>query len=489
MRLASLPLRGALVLPLASLLAACTVGPNFSKPKMDLPPQFVEHPATPTDIALTNAELTRWWTSLNDPILDRLVQEAIEGNLDLKIARDRLVEARQQKIEAAAGSLPTVDFGAEYTRARSSTELAWPPGIGNYHFYQLGFDASWELDIFGQNRRATEAANYNVETSISSRRALLVSLLSELASDYAELRSAQDELAIAEGNVKTAQAVLSYAEQLESQGLGTTVSVLQARTQLEQTQSTLPHLRAQIAVMAHAIAVLLGRYPGDLETMLKNAQPLMVSPSTVPVSIPADVIANRPDVHEALMQYGAANAEIGVAVADELPHFAIPLTLTPQASAASTLFEGAAVTFTAAIEGTQHLYEGGRLNAKVRAARAVAEEAQYSYKDAVLSALQEVEDALVRVATERETNAELAASVKDAENALQQSTQLYNAGLSDFLTVLTNERTVFAARDELAQSDFALVADYISLYKALGGGWQQVDLDPPDAAAKTQAKP
>lgn len=232
--------------------------------------------------------------------------------------------------------------------------------------------------------------------------------------------------------------------------------------------------------MAHAIAVLLGRYPGDLETMLDKPQPLMVLPATLPATVPSEVIANRPDVHEALMQYAAANAEIGVAIADELPHFSIPLTLTPQSSLASTLFQGAAVTFTAAIAGTQHLYEGGRLNAKIVAARAVAEEAQLSYKSAVLSALQQVEDALVRVETERQTNAALAASLKDAESSLAQSTTLFNAGLTDFLTVLTDERTVFAARDELADSDLALVTDTIGLYKALGGGWQHVDLDLPE---------
>ena len=179
----------------------------------------------------------------------------------------------------------------------------------------------------------------------------------------------------------------------------------------------------------------------------------------------------------------------GVAIANELPQFSIPLTLTPQSSLFSTLFEGAALTFTAAIAGTQHLYAGGKLNAEVRAAQAAAEEAQLTYKATVLSALQDVEDALVRVETERQTNAALAASLKDAENALQQSTQLYNAGLSDFLTVLTNERTVFTSRDELAQSDLALVNDYISLYKALGGGWQTVVLDTPGTESAAHGTP
>lgn len=486
MRRPALPLHGALALALGSLLAACTVGPDFSKPKIDLPPQFTEHAATPTDIALTNAELTRWWTSFEDPVLDRLINQAIAGNLDLQIARQRLLEAREDKIQAEAGDQPTVDFGASYTRARSSTNLTWPPGDGNYHYTQLGFDASWELDIFGETRRAAEAATYGVNASISDRRALLVSLLSEVASDYVALRDAQARLSIAESNLRTARQIEAYSGQLEQQGLGTTVATLQAKAQVEQTQSTLPALRAEVAVMAHAIAVLLGRFPGDLQPMLSQPQPLMATPATLPATIPAAVIDNRPDVHAALMEYAQANAEIGVAVADELPHFTIPLSITPQSSAIGTLFEGASMTFIATIEGTQHLYAGGKLNAKVRQARDNAVAAQLNYKETVLAALQQVEDALVHVESDREANASLAASVQDAQKALDQSTRLYQAGLQDFLTVLTNERTVFASRDALAQSDAALVIDYIALYKALGGGWQQVELDPPDVRAMIQ---
>ncbi|MCB8876024.1 efflux transporter outer membrane subunit [Acidisoma silvae] len=483
MRRPSFSLKGVLALPLASLLAACTVGPNFSKPKLDLPPQFTEKAATPTDIALTDAQLTHWWQSFDDPVLDQLIDQAIAGNIDLQIARQHLLQAREDKVQAEAGDLPTVDFGASYTRARSSTTLTWPPGTGNYHYSQIGFDASWELDIFGETRRATEAATYDVNASIANRRALLVSLLSEVAVDYTTLRAAQARLAIAESNLHTAQAIANYSAQLEAQGIGTTVEALQAKAQVEQTQSTLPALRADVAVMAHAIAVLLGRYPGDLEPMLSQPRPLMATPATIPVSVPADVIANRPDVHGALMDYAAANAEIGVAVADELPHFTIPLTITPQSSAMNTLFSGASMTFIAAIEGTQHLYEGGKLDAKIRQARDNAQAAQLSYKETVLSALQQVEDALVHVQSDREANASLAASVADAQKALDQSTQLYHAGLQDFLTVLTNERTVFASRDALAESDAALVTDYIALYKALGGGWQHVELDPPDVKA------
>ena len=471
---------------LAVMMSGCTVGPDFMAPKLDLPPQFTERPATPAEIALTDAQLTRWWTSFDDPTLDRLIDEAVAGSIDLQVARQRLIEAREQRIETAAGALPQVDFGSEVARARASTTLEYPPGFGNYHAYQLGFDASWELDIFGENRRATEAATAQVGASIADRRAILTSLLSEVAADYAGLRAAQLRLHIAQDNVNTAQQVVSLAAQEESQGVGTTLSTLQARAQLEQTQSTLPGLRAQIAVMAHAIAVLLGRYPGALERMLDRPRPLMMPPATIPNTVPSEVIANRPDVREALLQYDAANAQIGVATAEELPHFSIPISITPQSSAINTLFEGASLTYSLALSGAQHVYEGGRLNARLRAARAAAEVSELNYRQSVLTALQQVEDALVRVQTEKEANASLTLSVRDARSALGQSTRLYDAGLSDFLTVLTDERTVFAARDALAESDLALVDDYISLFKALGGGWQTIKLDPPEAPPPTR---
>ena len=467
------------LIALAVTLGGCTVGPNFRAPKLDLPAAFTERPATPVEIALTDAQLTRWWTSFDDPILDRLIEQAIAGSLDLQAARQRLIQAREERIETAAGALPSVDFGGEVARARASTTLQYPPGFGNYHAYELGFDASWELDVFGENRRETEAATARVGASIADRRAILISLLSEIAADYAGLRAAQARLSIAEDNVRTAQAVVSLASQEESQGVGTTLETIQARAQLEQTQSTLPGLRAQIAVMSHAIAVLLGRYPGELERMLDRPRPPMMPPATIPDTVPAEVIANRPDVHEALLQYAGANAEIGVATAEELPHFAIPISVTPQTSMISMLFEGASMTYSLALSATQHVYQGGRLNARLRAARAAAEVARLNYKEQVLSALQQVEDALVRVQTEQEANASLVLSVRDARTALSQSTRLYNAGLSDFLTVLTDERTVFASRDALAESNLALVDDYISLFKALGGGWQTIDLDPP----------
>jgi NodT family efflux transporter outer membrane factor (OMF) lipoprotein len=461
----------------AVLLGGCTVGPDFMRPKMDLPPQFTERAATPTEIAVTQAQLSHWWQSFDDPVLNSLEAQILTGNIDLQVAAERLVQARAQRDQVAAGALPTVDFVGSAEQARASTTVTYPPGFGDYGAFLYGFDASWELDIFGENRRMTEAADNQIRRTLASRRALLVSLTSELASDYASLRAAQYRLSIAESNVNIAYQVVNLTQTELAQGVGTDLEMLQARSQLESTKATLPALRAQVAVMAHAIGVLLGRYPGALEAQLSQPMPLMSPPATLPATIPAEVIANRPDVHEAEFQYAAANAEIGVAVAERLPHISIPLTLTPQASALNTLFEAASLTYSAALSGVQHVYAGGRYRARERAARASAEVARLDYRTAVLKALQEVEDALVRLQSDQQSEAALRASLRDAKTALDHASRLYNAGLTDFITLLTDERTVFASRDALANSQVAVLQDTIALFKALGGGWQKIDLD------------
>ncbi len=455
----------------AASLMSCTVGPNFVPPRMNLPAQFTEHVATPAEIAATTAELAAWWNSFNDPILTRLIANGIAGNINIRIADQRLLEARAERDEAASGAYPTVNAIGEVSRARSSTTLEYPPGVGRYHDYILGFDASWELDIFGKTRRATEAADYNVRASIAAKRALLVSLTSEIAFDYASLRAAQLRFSIAHDDVRIAQQVLSLAQREFTGGIGTDLESLQARSQLEAVQAALPGLQAQVAVMSHAIAVLLGRYPGALEDSLKQPMPLMHVPATLPATVPAAVIGNRPDVHEAEMRYAAANARIGVAVAARLPQFSIPISLTPESSALNDLFSAASLTFSLALSGVQPLYQGGLLNARVRQARAAAEAARLNYKQSVLAALREVEDALIRVETDRAAQASLEASLRDANTALKHAQRLYHAGLLGFLTVLTDERSVFTARNAVAGSDTAVVQDYIALFKALGGGW------------------
>ena len=463
---------------LAAMLAACTVGPDYVAPKMALPPNWTEHAATPVEIARTDQELKQWWTSFNDPTLDRLVDLALTGNIDLKVAGQRLIEARAARVIAGSADYPQIDAGALASDKQASNTVLFPPvdwHRSNYAFYQFGFDATWEIDIFGGIRRGKQAAEAEYGATIEARRAVLVSLLAELAIDYATLRASQERLSIADRNVAAARSSLELTEESFARGLGSNLDVAQAQAQLQTVLSAQPPLRAEIARMTHAISVLLGQIPGGaLEQELAGSEGKIPSAPNLPVTLPSEVIANRPDIRQAERQFAAATARIGVAVADMYPHFNIPLTVTPETSMLSEFFRVSSLVWEAGLSATEHVYTGGKLSARVQQARAEAEEARLGYQQIVLRAFQNVEDGLINYTTEGQRDVTLKAAAEDSELAFQRSTRLYKAGLTNFLNVLVNERAAYAAEDLSTRSELEGAVDAIALYKALGGGWQQV---------------
>jgi NodT family efflux transporter outer membrane factor (OMF) lipoprotein len=470
-------MKPALVL-LAGTMAACTVGPDYVAPKVALPPNWTEHAATPAEIARTDRELRQWWTSFNDPTLDRLVDVALTGNIDLKVAGQRLIEARAARVIAASADYPHIDAGALASDKQASNTVLFPPvywNRSNYPFYQVGFDATWELDIFGGIRRAKQAAEAEYGATIEARRAVLVSLLAELAIDYATLRASQERLSITDRNVAAARSSLELTEQSFARGLGSNLDVAQAQALLQTVLSTQPPLRADIARMTHAISVLLGQIPGGaLERELAGSEGKIPSAPNLPVTLPSEVIANRPDIRQAERQYAAATARIGVAVADMYPHFSIPLSVTPETSMLSEFFRVSSLAWEVGLSATEHVYTGGKLSARVQQARAEAEEARLGYQQIVLRAFQNVEDGLINYTTEGQRDITLKAAAEDSELAFQRSTQLYKAGLTNFLNVLVNERAAYAAEDLSTRSKLEGTVDAIALYKALGAGWQEI---------------
>jgi NodT family efflux transporter outer membrane factor (OMF) lipoprotein len=471
---------------LASLLAACTVGPDYTPPKPALPANWTEHAATPAEIAVTHQQLKNWWASFNDPTLDRLVDTALTSNYDLKIAGQRLIGARAARVIAASADYPQIDAGVIASNNEASNTLEYPPVFGkgtNYRFWQAGFDATWEIDIFGGTRRAKQAAEADYGATIEARRAVLVSLLAELTTDYATLRASQDRLAIADRNVTAARISVELTEQSFARGLGNNLDVAQAQAQLQTVLSSEPPLRAAIARMTHAISVLLGQIPGGtLERELSQSEGKIPVAPSLPITLPSEVIANRPDIRRAERQFAAATARIGVAVADMYPHFSIPLSFTPQTSTLTELFRASSLVWQIGLSASDHLYTGGALPARVRQAREQAEEARLAYEQIVLRAFQNVEDGLIDYMTEAQRDITLKAAAEDSELAFQRSTRLYKAGLTDFLHVLVNERAAYAAEDLSTQSELESITDAIALYKALGAGWQ--DIYPADERAQ-----
>jgi NodT family efflux transporter outer membrane factor (OMF) lipoprotein len=466
------------IILLVCTLAACTVGPNYTPPKPALPANWTEHAATPEEIARTDRQLKRWWASFNDPTLDRLVDTALANNYDLKIASQRLIGARAERVIAASADDPQIDAGVIGSNNQASNTLEYPPIFGNgtnYRFWQAGFDATWELDIFGTTRRAKQAAEADYGATVEARRAVLVSLLAELATDYAALRASQQRLAIAGRNVTAARRSVELTEQSLSRGIGDNVAVAQAQAQLQSVLSSEPPLRAAIARMTHAISVLLGQVPGGaLEQELAGSDGKIPVAPNLPVTLPSEVIASRPDIRRSERLFAAATARVGVAVADMYPHFSIPLSLTPQTSTLTQLFQARSLVWQIGLSATDHVYAGGALSARVRQAREQAEEARLGYQQTVLRAFQNVEDGLVDYTTEAQRDTTLKAAAADSDLAFQRSTRLYKAGLTDFLHVLVDERAAYTAEDLATQGELESVSDAIALYKALGAGWQEV---------------
>lgn len=460
---------------LATLVAGCTVvGPDYKPVDMTLPKDWTE-PRPPADASV--ADMRAWWESFQDPTLNRLIDEAIKGNEDLKIAREHLAAARAEVVIAKSAGMPQVNASTMPVFQSQSENVAWPKGFGTFNTWQVGLDASWEIDVFGGIKRSVEAANATVDATEEGRRALLVSLLAEVASDYTRLRGAQLRLDIAQHNIEVSAKALELTMLAFQRGIGTELEVSQARAQLETVQSATPPLRAEVARMSHAIATLLGRFPGELEAELTRPAPLMAVPATLPMTLPSEVLANRPDIRRADRAFAIANAQIGVAVAASLPHFSIPVTLIPQSMNMGNLFTAASLTYSIAAKAVGPLYTAGRDDARIDIAKAQAEAARIEYERTVKDAFRDVEDALVNYQTETQRQQTLESANKDAHTALDQATRLYTAGLTDFLRVLDSERQAYAAADREAESKVARVQHVITLYKAFGGGWQGVDLD------------
>lgn len=461
-------LRQALLASLSAVVAGCTtVGPDYRAPTLDVPAHWIE-----ADAAMPGGDhdgMRTWWRSFHDPLLDRLVGRALAHNQDLDIALARLRQARAERVQIASAAMPEVSVGAAGEAVRGSKALGAQPG-GQARTWHLGFDASWELDLFGGTRRAVEAADAGIQALAEDHRALQASLVAELVSDYAGLRAAQLRLTIAQDNIRTLAKAERLAEQAHRSGLGTLADVTQARAERETAEAQPPLLEADIARFSHAIGVLAGGFPGDWHAALATPAPALPMPADLPLSLPSDVIRQRPDLRADERRLAAATAQIGVAQAERFPVFRIPLGFGTTASVIHDLFSGASLAWSAALQGSQSLYDAGRARAGVTAAQANADAVRRVYERDVRSALRDVEDALTAWSSERQRQAALQKAVADSQQALEQAAQLYARGLSAYLPVLVAQRSLNQARDALALSQLAQLQGGIALFKALGAG-------------------
>lgn len=468
------------------VLSACTVGPNYQPDRMKLPAGFKEaaqeHPATPEEIARTNKEMVEWWSLFQDPLLSRLVDEAIKGNYDLQIASQHILAERAVRDRAASQWYPQLDANMGGGDVRYSLNIDnWPIRPGNpmnrpeASMLTYGATASWELDMFGRIRRDVEAHEREVEATIEGRRAILMGLLSELASDYMLLRVTQLQIKIATDNIRVARDALDLTNRLYSEGVGNTLQTAQAQAELDAQIAQREPLKTRVSQVTHAIAVLLGKMPGELEDELKQPRDLPHVPE-FPAVLPSVVIANRPDVRVAERKYALATAQIGVAVANLYPHFVVPLTFNPNASAMYQAFQANAMSWQFLLMASMPLMHGGKMTAEVRASQATAEAARLTYRQTVLQAFKEVEDSMAAWHDDIEYAEQLHKAAEDSATASERARKLYSAGLVGFLEVLTTERTTLNAQNMEALARLERLRDAVNLYTALGAGWKGVAL-------------
>lgn len=448
----------------AVLSAGCApVGPDYRPPALALPAQWSSPQPAPAA-----AGIARWWQQFDDPELDRLITAALAGNLDLELARARLREARAARRQAAGALWPSLSASTGVSRNHYADSVSEQ---SDRTLYDAGFDASWEIDLFGGNRRGIEAARADEAASAAELQNTRVSLVAEVAQNYIDLRAYQRRLAIARDNLTSQSETLQITEWRYQAGLVADSDVEQARSNREQTRAGIPDLEIGAAAAENRLAVLLGRSPGAPLRQLQPVRPLPALPDAVATGIPADVLRNRPDLIAAERTLAAATARVGQTLAQRFPSLNLSASFGWEAYRFAALGNADNAVRSAGGTLAALLFDGGRLRSAVEVQSAVQEQALISYRSSVLGALEEVENALRAYAAGHERVDARRAAAAAARNAAQLSRNLYEAGLADFQQVLETERTQLSAEDNLALAEADLRSSLIRLYKALGGGW------------------
>jgi len=457
-----------------SLLASgCTMlGPNYNRVKPDAPA------AWQSDIsgglvaqkAATKA-LANWWAQLQDPLLTELVQKGMHGNLDLKSAMSRVREARALRGISRAGLFPSVNASAAATKSRSSSNFT---GGGETDLYKAGFDAGWELDIFGGKKRALEAAEADLAARQEAMHEVLVSLSAEIGINYVDVRTYQARISAARANFTSQKQSFELNQSRYQTGLIDDLAVQQSRYNLELTRSQIPRLEIGLAAAMNRLAILLGQKPGSLTQQLAKIEPVPATPPEITVGVPAEALRRRPDIRQAERQLAAQTARIGVAQADLYPKFKLTGTIGLESLHIEDLPEWASRFFNIGPSMSWNIFDAGAIRQNIVVQNARQEQAMLHYQATVLRALEEEENALTAFVKEETRNQALTRATDAAGKADQAARDRYQAGLTDFTSVLDAQRSLLSFQDQLAQSTGAVTANLIRLYKALGGGWNSV---------------
>jgi len=484
-RIRAVPIASAILGPLIVMLviSGCTmVGPDYVKPEAPQPEKWLE--SNEPEIKTEDTNVRDWWTVFHDPVLNNLIEAAYQQNLPLQIAGLRIYEARAQLGIAFGFQYPQSQAGFGSASINQASKNAPNIAAADRYFtnFDIGLDAAWELDVWGKFRRAVQTGIANLEASIADYDDILVSLTSEVARTFIVLRTSEERLQVALENVKIQKRSLEIAEVRFKAGAVTELDVTQARSLLKGTEATIPGFQTDIRQAKNALAILLGKLPGEIDAMLGRPGLIPEVPAEVAVGIPTELLRRRPDIRFAERQLAAQSAQIGFAKADLFPHFSLFGTLGFQTgdytdyrsnnSKYHNLFDQDSLFYTAGAGFNWDIFNYGRITNNVRVADARFQELAVNYEDTVLRAAQEVEDAMVAFLQSQDAVVYLADAVKASKRSVDLSMIQYREGLVDYQRVLDTQRFLTEQQDDLVFTAGSVGLNLVSMYRALGGGWE-----------------
>jgi NodT family efflux transporter outer membrane factor (OMF) lipoprotein len=424
------------------------------------------------------ANLSQWWRLFGDPQLDRLIGDATLANHDVRLAEARVREARAQAGVVRSVLFPSVTANGQYARERISQNtpdgfLARASGQPNeQNFFQAGFNMNWELDVFGGNRRALEAAKADLGAAEDSDRGVLITVLADVGLNYLDLRGLQKQLAVARDNLRLQEQTLALTRDQFRAGLASELDTSRAEAQAANTRSAIPLIEEDIQRSIHRLGILTGKAPADLEAELSEPAPIPPAAPGIPVGLPSDLLRQRPDIRQAERELAASTARVGVATADLFPRFFLTGAAGQQSINASDFFDAGSRFWSLGPSVSWPLFTAGRIRQNIKVQNARQEQAAIRYEQTVLISLEEVENALVAFGKEQEHYQALVQSESANRRAVDLADQRYRSGLVDFLNVLETQRSLLAAQDDLTRSERTMGQNLVRLYKALGGGWE-----------------
>ncbi len=458
-----------LLLLLILFYGCAKVGPNYKTPDYQMENSWknIDDPA----IIPTKAEITEWWKVFKDPILSEYINQAAKSNLDLKIAVARVNESKARLGVVSGGKYPTVGINGNITNGQQSEHIYGTGSGVNKTFFNAGFDAGWEIDLFGKIARLVESATAEYQATEEDRNDVMISLFAEIANNYINIRTLQAKIKTVESNIEAQNKAYKLAKARYENGLTSELDVSQAERLLANSYSQIPPLKIELNKAINTMALLLGKQPGALSEELKQSKPIPVPPEKVAAGVPADILRQRPDIRAAERKLAAQTARIGIAKADLYPSFSLLGSIGFQSYDDSNLFTSKSFFFKIGPTVRWNFFQGNRVRAQIKVEDARTKQLLLTYEKTILNALNEVENAFTSFIQQRIQYKYLIKSVEASKKSLKLASNLYKQGLTNFQNVLDAQRELFASENNMVDAQGKACINLVRLYKALGGGW------------------